>query len=112
MRYEAVNERGTVKQLADSGRFRFVYGNDFYGSCTFTAEVAPCEQQNFFLREKSIVLEDHESKKGDLKALMGVSVTFFKRILSRYPGELGTEHRLRYTEPGKTSRSLSARVWQ
>ena len=83
MRFETVNEKGTAEKLSDNGRFRFAYGNDFYGSCTFTADVSLGEQQTLFLRERSIVIEDYELKKGDATALLNISVTFFKRMLSK-----------------------------
>jgi hypothetical protein len=83
MRFETVNEKGSAEKLSDNGRFRFAYGNDFYGSCTFTAHVAIGEQKTLFLREKSIVIEDYEVKKGDVNALRNISITFFKRMLSR-----------------------------
>ena len=82
MQFETVNERGTAEKLSDNGRFLFAYGNDFYGSCTFTADVFHGEQKTLFLRENSVVIEEYELKKGDIRALQNVSVTFFKRMLS------------------------------
>jgi hypothetical protein len=83
MRFETVNEKGSAEKLSDNGRFRFAYGNDFYGSCTFTADVSMGDQKTLSLREKSIVIEDYELKKGDVKALRNISVTFFKRMFSK-----------------------------
>jgi len=84
MHFETVNERGTAEKLSDDGRFRFVYGNDFYGSCTFTADVSLGEQRTLTFQEKSIVVEDHALKRGEVKALVNVSITFFKRMLPSY----------------------------
>jgi hypothetical protein len=87
MRFETVNERGTAEKLSDNGRFRFAYGNDFYGSCTFTVDVYLGGQKTFLLREKSIVIEDYDLKKGNVTVLLNISVTFFKRMISNYPAK-------------------------
>lgn len=83
MRFETINERGSAEELSEDGRYRFVYGNDFYGSCTFSAKVFLGEQKSLLLRESSIVVEEYELKKGDVRALLGLSITFFKRMLVR-----------------------------
>jgi len=83
MRFETVNERGSAEKLSDNARFRFSYGNDFYGSCTFTAKVSLGERKTLTLREKTIVVEEYELRRGNVAALLNISVTFFRRMLSR-----------------------------
>jgi len=90
MHFETINEKGSAEKLADNGRFRFAYGNDFYGSCTFTADLFFGEQKTPFLRENSIVIEDCELKNGDVNSLRNLSVIFFKRMLSKDTRSLAT----------------------
>ena len=85
MRFEAVNERGFVERLSENGRHRFNYASDFYGSCSFTADIFLGEQKTFLLREDSIVMEEYRVRRGDVSAIRNVSVTFFKRMLSSCP---------------------------
>ena len=87
MRFDTVNESGTVDRLTERGQFRFVYENDFYGSCTFTAAVSLCEQKSLVLLEDSVVIEDCEPKRGEVSTLQKVSLTFFRGILSKHPGK-------------------------
>ena len=84
MHFEAINERGSVEKLPDNGRHRFVYDSDFYGSCTFTADIFFGERKTLLLKEQSIVMERYELKKGNVSALLNVSVTFFKRMLASH----------------------------
>jgi hypothetical protein len=87
MRFEAVNESGIVERLTEKGQFRFVYESNFYGSCTFVAAVSLCEQKSLVLQEDSLVIEDYEVKRGEIGSLQKVSLTFFRRILSKDPGQ-------------------------
>ena len=87
MRFDTVNENGTVERLTEQGQFRFVYESDFYGSCTFVAAVSLCEQKSLVLQEDSVVMEDYEVKRGEIASLQKVSLTFFRGILSRDPGK-------------------------
>jgi hypothetical protein len=84
MRFETVNEKGVVEKLSDNGRHRLSYASDFYGSCSFTAKILLGEQNSFLLCENSIVLEEYQLRRGDLSALLNVSVTFFKKMFSSY----------------------------
>ena len=92
MRFNDVNESGNVNRT-DKGAslFRFHYINDFYGSCTFKAQVV--EQKNLPLRleDDSVSLETYEVKKGTLPLLMRLSKTFFRRRLHKHHsvGRLG-----------------------
>lgn len=83
MHFETVNERGSAEKLSDNGRFRFSYGSDFYGSCTFTADVHLGERKTLSLREQSIVVEEYKLRKGNVAALVNISVTFFRIMLAK-----------------------------
>ena len=87
MRFDTVNESGTVERLTERGQFRFVYESSFYGSCTFTAVVSLCEQKSLVLHEESVIMEDYEVRRGEVSLLRAVSLTFFRGILSKHPGK-------------------------
>ena len=84
VRFENVNESGRVK-LHDKNNLllHFQYVNDFYGSCTFEAQIIEQASLPLKLQKDSVVLGGYEIKRGSLPLLLRIARTFFGRILGK-----------------------------
>ena len=84
IRFKNVNESGRIRLHNQNNLLlHFHYVNDFYGSCTFEAQIIEQTSLPLTLQKDSVVLDDYEVKRGSLPLLLQIAKTFFGRVLGK-----------------------------
>jgi hypothetical protein len=84
MRFKSVNQQGLLYRVQHKQPvFHFTYKNDFYGSCSFLAEIKETDNETLNLDETSLQVEDYQVKNGNLTALVETAKIFLKGRLKQ-----------------------------
>lgn len=103
MTFQSLNELGEIKRAAlGQPLFRFDYTNPFYGRCSFTATIVESKDRSLILDEGSIVLQEHQIRKGTLQTVLKVAKSFFTQVLVKHRkiGQLETAEACGETRTG------------
>jgi hypothetical protein len=85
MRFKSVNEQGLLYRVQHKQPvFHFTYENDFYGSCSFLAEIEESDNETLNLDETSLQVEDYQIKNGSLTVLVETAKIFLKGRLKQH----------------------------